>query len=90
MRDKIVALICKLKQCAVQNEKDGVGPAYDTDAANARGVAGEQRRMVKILMNLLAEENAPKLNATCIRPDGHGGPCNGLPRRQCITGTVLS
>ena len=57
MREKIKAIIRDLERCAVQNEADtktSHAMSCSRDAASASGVAGEQRRMIRILKELVA------------------------------------
>jgi hypothetical protein len=43
---RIPEIIKDLKRCALQNEKDGI------DSVQAKAVAAEQRRMIRILTSL--------------------------------------
>jgi hypothetical protein len=52
IREKLVAIITDLERCAKQNEADaktGAGWGPHPLDGEARAVAGEQRRMIKIL-----------------------------------------
>jgi hypothetical protein len=53
----LIAIIRDLERCAMQNEADGrrgsTSRFCDTDAAEARAVAAEQRRMIEILKGVL-------------------------------------
>ena len=53
MRDKIRAIIRDLERCAKQNESDAANGTDYLDIASCRGIAGEQRRMIRILKQLV-------------------------------------
>lgn len=56
MHEKITTIIRDLERCAKQNEADArtsSAMSCSRDLAHASGVAGEQRRMIRILQELL-------------------------------------
>ena len=46
---KLAEVIKDLKRCAAQNEADARNGSDFLDVASCRGIAGEQRRMIRIL-----------------------------------------
>jgi len=54
MKEKLEALIKDPRRCAKQNDKDA-NDLVSTWAAGARAVAGEQRRVIKLLRKIIRE-----------------------------------
>jgi hypothetical protein len=59
---QLAAIIRNLERCATQNEADARTPGGDfsSDCDEARAVAGEQRRMLRILRRLQTLSRAMK------------------------------
>ncbi len=58
---KLAEVIKDLKRCAAQNESDARTGTDFLDIASCRGIAGEQRRMIRVLgkVNLSAGGRKP-------------------------------